>query len=166
MHCPDRDLAAFAFGLLEGLFKSHPLGYIPELRWKLLRVTAGQANHRGRWIGLSTILLVDRDRLADTLRHEYAHLLAVSRHGPKSAGHGSAWKQAMRDLGLKPDVHHSFEVRRNHSMQQVAYECARCGTVIVRKKRLPSRRKYIHTGCGGLVRFSGARRVTDGLDVA
>lgn len=155
-----------AAAILTQLCARYPIGYEPEIRWKALRVTAGQANTREGWIGLSAFLLTDRQRLEDTLKHEYAHLLAVARHGPKAAGHGPEWKQAMLDLGLEPVVHHCYPVKRNAFRQEVAYVCTRCGSRIVRKRRLPRRRTYVHKGCGGVVRFAQAIRLTQSVVTA
>jgi predicted SprT family Zn-dependent metalloprotease len=154
------DLQAQAESLLSELTAEFPLNYAPELRWRPLRVSAGYANHREGIIGLSTILLTEPERLRRTLFHEYAHLLAVARQGRRAAGHGLAWKQAMLDLGERPVVRHDYPVKRNSPRQQVEYRCERCGTLIVRKRRLPKSRRYLHTGCGGLVRFAAAKTLT------
>ncbi|MFQ3586404.1 MAG: SprT-like domain-containing protein [Fimbriimonadaceae bacterium] len=158
---PSPEIGEFAVKLLAELMAEHPLGRVPEIHWRSLRVTAGLAYHREHRIALSRLVLTDRERLEETLRHEYAHLLAVARHGPSAAGHGPEWRQAMRDLGQEPKVHHSYEVRRNRPRQQVAYRCERCGCLIFRARRLPRRRRYVHVGCGGRIRFAWARPVTE-----
>lgn len=130
-----------------------PLPLRPALRWKNLRVSAGIAHYRSWSISLSRLLLTTEQRVADTLAHEYAHLLAVHRHGPKAANHGSLWKQAVRDLGYEPSVRHAYDVQRNARRQQAVYECARCGALIYRSRRLPKGRRYVHAACGGAVRL-------------
>lgn len=152
-------LQVFAGELLLKLCEEHPLGYVPKLTWKKLRVTAGIAFYHREEIVLSCLVLDNEARLANTLIHEYAHLLAVKRHGMKGAGHGLAWKQAMRDLGLTPEVHHSYEVRRNNSRQKVVYRCMRCGTQVDRSRRLPRRRRYVHANCGGALKLESVKRV-------
>lgn len=126
-----------------------PLRQLPRLRWKPLRVSAGIAYYRKGEIGLSSILLDTPDRLRVTLLHEYAHLLAVERHGRRGANHGPYWKQAMDDLGLEPRVRHNYDVERNAARQSVVYRCRRCGSEIRRSRRLPRNRKYVHARCGG-----------------
>lgn len=134
---------------LSELCALHPLGYRPTILWKNLRVTAGQAIYSRRTIGLSAILLTTEERVLDTLDHEYAHLLAIARHGKRGMGHGPAWRQAMADLGRPATVRHRYEVERNASRQSVIYHCQICCEKFQRKKRLPQRRKYLHVNCGG-----------------
>ena len=145
---------------LEELSLEFPLGYEPELIWRGYRVTAGLAYYRKGVIGLSNRVLKDEKAVLDTLLHEYAHLLAVARHGPSAAGHGPAWKQAMADLGQEPKVRHNYEVERNVTRQAVTYLCVRCGTHVVRARRLPKRRRYVHANCGGDLRLAKVERVT------
>lgn len=152
-------LAEYAEGQLDILCSTHPIGYRPVIRWKNLRVTAGIAYIRGQAIGLSRLVLTDEASLRETLVHEYAHLLAVHRHGAQGGGHGEPWRQAMRDLGAPPIVHHRFEVARNQPRQAVTYECLKCGRLIERSRRLPRRRKYLHSSCGGEIRLKSVARL-------
>ena len=149
----------FASELLHKVCEEHPMSYVPKLTWKKLRVTAGIAFYHRKEIVLSTLVLDSQERLENTLLHEYAHLLAVERHGMKGAGHGHAWRQAMRELGLKPEVHHCYEVQRNNTRQKVVYRCMRCGKPIDRSRRLPKRRRFVHANCGGALRLESVERV-------
>ncbi len=137
-----------------------PLGYVPRVIWKGYRVTAGIAYYRTRTIGLSTKVLQTPESVRETLLHEYAHLLAVHRHGTNAANHGEPWRQAMRDLGLEPIVRHSYDVERNEKRQLVTYVCLRCGKPIHRNRRLPKRRRYVHANCGGDLRLHTIESVT------
>lgn len=130
-----------------------PLSVTPRICWRRYRVTAGMAYYREGLIGLSALVLKDAEAVKETLGHEYAHLMAFERAGQRGAGHGAAWKQAMRELGLEPKVRHCYEVERNARHQQVDYQCVRCGVTIPRKRRLPRRRKYVHAHCGGELRL-------------
>lgn len=153
-----------AEAILERLCTSLPLGYRPSLLWKPWRVTAGCANWVRCEITLSSILLTDLERLESTLIHEYAHLLAVARHGRKGAGHGEPWKQAMRDLGAEPVVRHRYPVQRNARKTQAHYQCRRCGKMIALARRLPKRRRYAHVECGGSLVFQRSERITPQAD--
>lgn len=155
------DLIEHADRLLDRLCADFPIGYRPQILWKRLRVTAGMAYFRAKAIGLSSIVLDSHEKLEITLRHEYAHLMAYARHGRKGAGHGEHWRAAMHELGLKPEVHHRYDVQRNQKRQQVAYLCQRCGTVITRSRRLPRRRKYVHVNCGGFLKLHGVQRLDE-----
>jgi predicted SprT family Zn-dependent metalloprotease len=136
---------------LDELCRRFPMGYRPRLQWKKLRVSAGVAYYGVGVIALSTVVLQSEEAVIETLRHEYAHLLAIFRYGKKAAGHGKEWKQAMLDLGLEPKIYHRYDVQRNKPRQTVTYQCARCGSLIQRARRLPSRRQYVHSKCGGEV---------------
>lgn len=156
-----QELRQIAMTILDDLMLRFPLRQRPEIVWKSLRVTAGLAYYRTNQIGLSSNLLVDSERLQTTLIHEYAHLLAVERFGPRAANHGPAWKQAMLDLGNPPIRTHRYEVERNSARQEVVYLCQRCGAKIVRARRLPKRRKYLHATCGGGLRLFSVERTTN-----
>lgn len=110
------------------------------------------AEFEGR-ILLSANLLDSFEKVEDTVKHEYAHLLAVARHGWRGRGHGAAWRKAMRELGLSPDVHHNYECRRNQTHQVVKYRCVKCGAIIERKRKFPRGKRYEHLNCGGAIHF-------------
>lgn len=154
------EIITLAEQLLGEICRQHPIGYTPHLEWRRMPVTAGLAIYGKRTIALSCILMTDAERVRVTLLHEYAHLLAFHRAGRKGAGHGPAWRQAMLDLGLDPKVHHSYEVRRNKKRQEVVYKCKKCGTEIVRRRRLNARRRYYHVECGGQIVFQVIQSVT------
>ena len=87
---PSAELALLAERELDRLCAAFPLGYRPALEWRPYRTTAGMAYYRRRAIGLGAAVLTTPERLVDTLIHEYAHLLAFMRHGPRGADHGSS----------------------------------------------------------------------------
>lgn len=153
------DFETLANALLDELCASHPMAARPSLVWKSLRVSAGIAYTRRNAIALSRIVLVSEEAVRDTLIHEYAHLLAVHRHGAAGAGHGPAWRQAMHDLGVEPKVYHRYQVERNQKRQVVTYQCTKCGRLIERSRRLPKRRKYMHSDCGGLVKLKSVEQI-------
>lgn len=155
------ELRVHARQLLNDLMERFPLSYTPQIHWNgRLRVSAGMAYYVDGVIGLSPHLLTDKERLESTLIHEYAHLLAIHRHGRRAAGHGSGWRQAMLDLGQSPTVHHNYPVERNTKSLVVAYQCERCGEMIYRGRRFPRRRVYQHIACGGRIRFAWSKRIT------
>lgn len=152
------DLCNLAEAILDDVFARFPLEKRPAIQWKNLRVSAGIAYYKTCIIGLSKPILTDEKRLRTTLLHEYAHLLAYQRHGRKAANHGIYWQQAMADLGLPPIVRHLYECERNTARQEVEYRCKRCGAAILRTRRLPSRRRYVHASCGGALQLAAVRR--------
>lgn len=160
MKKPSPELLAAAESCLADLMARHPLPYAPRIEWRNYRVTAGMAYYRIGVIGLSYHVLTTPGMVVDTLTHEYAHLLAVARHGVRAAGHGPAWRQAMRDLGQEPKVRHNYEVVRNERRQRVTYRCLKCGKQFDRPRRLPQHRKYVHASCGGDLRLVSVTRVT------
>ncbi len=158
---PSEELGRYASELLAGLLVRFPLKRSPVLEWAPYRVTAGMAIYDPPGIRLSRLVLDDLQKVHDTLVHEFAHLLALERAGRAGRGHGPAWKLAMSDLGAEAKVHHDFGVRRNTSRSEVRYTCDKCGTHLRRKRRLPRNRKYLHVGCGGVVRFAGRYSAND-----
>lgn len=153
-------LRELAQARLTELCERFPLGYTPQVVWRGYRVSAGLAYYKTGVIGLSAKVLRDEKSVVDTLDHEYAHLLAVARHGLRAAGHGAGWQRAMLDIGHEPKVRHNYEVERNVARQSVTYICARCGRSFVRARRLPRRRRYLHAGCGGQLRLARVERIT------
>lgn len=147
------DLSMLAESILGELMASVPLQRLPRLVWRNYRVTAGTANHKDWTIALSVSLLTDKERLRETLVHEFAHLVAFSRVGKRGWNHGLEWQLAMHELGAQPVVRHQYEVRRNSRTQVVWYLCERCHAKIQRARRLPRRKKYLHLGCGGAIKF-------------
>lgn len=154
------NLARYADEILQEAVRRYPMGYIPTIRWKRLRVSAGLAYYRRGEIGLSSLILDTPEKVRDTLLHEYAHLLAYYRHGQKAANHGVYWKQAMEDLGQEPKVRHTYACERNAARQRVIYRCQTCGAMIERTRRLPRRRKYVHSSCGGDIRLVAIESAT------
>lgn len=152
--------AEAASRLVQELFAEFPLKRPVAVQWRNYRTTAGMADFRDNAILLGHRVLDTPDKLAATLRHEYAHLLAFDRYGLRGRGHGPAWIQAMRDLGQAPEVYHRYECKRNQPRRVVIYVCAKCGTELPRLRRLPQRRRYLHASCGGTIRFKEIRAVT------
>ncbi|MEQ1821742.1 MAG: SprT-like domain-containing protein [Fimbriimonadaceae bacterium] len=138
--------------LLSQLMISFPLSRRPVLVWKKMSSSAGKAYFHTWQISLSTVLIIDEERMKDTLVHEFAHLLAFERHGRRGAGHGQAWRQAMADLGAPATVRHTYEVVRRPVERKLIYKCTVCGTEIRRVQPLKRGYVYTHRGCGGSLR--------------
>ena len=162
----DKTLHLYAESVLAEVRSTFPLSYEPILEWRRYSVTAGMAHFQQGKISLSSIVLKENDHVRETLLHEYAHLLAFDRHGRKGTGHGKHWKQAMIDLGLEPKTHHHYEVVRNKSHQVVIYKCKKCGTQFGRKRKLSTRKKYMHRQCGGQIALVEVQRATTQTETA
>ncbi|MBS1720767.1 MAG: SprT-like domain-containing protein [Armatimonadetes bacterium] len=149
---------ALTDALLLEVMRDFPIPTAPKIVWKNLRVSAGLALYLENEIRLSKRILDTEDKVRETFLHEYAHLLAFARHGRAGAGHGKPWKDAMRELGLDPQVRHRYAVERNEKRQQVLYVCKRCGLEFVRGRRFPRGRRVMHVSCGGLLKLVGLKR--------
>lgn len=160
------ELETAASQALDEAMAKFPLRNRPVVEWRPYRVTAGMAYYKVNKIGLSKYVLTNPTDVRETLLHEYAHLLAVERHGVKAANHGLGWRQAMIDLGLTPRVRHNMPVERNTKRQAVVYKCLKCGAEIVRARKLPKRRKYHHVNCGGAIRLARIESLTSPPDKA
>ncbi len=154
------DAKTEAIKLLDKLSQDFPTKKPITLEWRRYRTTAGTAHPQDNRIALSINLMSDLERLSLTLKHEYAHLLACDRFGPKARGHGPAWQAAMIELGLEPKVKHTYECVRNQRAQKVIYRCKACNTELETARRLPKRRKYTHKGCGGAIEFLRVDRIS------
>lgn len=151
----NNELRDHAMEVLSDALRRYPLARPVELEFRPLRVTAGRAQFDRNRIVLSSIVLRDYDSVTTTLLHEYAHLMAYERGGRLGRGHGPMWKEAMRALGLEPQVYHRYQVRRNERRQVVFYRCRKCGSTFERHRRLPKRGRYVHAMCGGELEFCG-----------
>ena len=65
----------------------------------------------------------------------------------------------MRDLGAEPTRTHSYEVEPPRQSKEVTYRCEKCQREMVRKRRLPAGRKFVHAQCGGSLRLIGEARI-------
>lgn len=142
-----------AAATLAELVAKFPLRRPVSVEWRGYRTTAGMADLRRNVILLGPRVLNTQEKLVSTLKHEFAHLLAVDRHGLRGRGHGAAWTQAMADLGEPREVYHRYEVRRNQARSLAIYRCERCGVEFQRRRQLPKRGRYVHIHCGGSLRL-------------
>lgn len=140
-----------ADALLDQMLAVYPIGYRPKIIWRKMPISAGKAYFDRGQIGLSTVLITDSLRLQDTLVHEFAHLLAFYRHGRAGTGHGHAWRQAMSDLGAKPEVYHQYPVERRRQERNLVYKCRKCGVAFSRARPLKRGFQYTHRNCGGVI---------------
>src|ERR1700755_1218893 len=90
-HHKEVPLAQLANDILHEAVQRFPMSYVPVIKWKKLRVSAGIGHYASGTSGLSSLILDTPEKLRLTLLHEYAHLLAVERHGRKAANHGAYW---------------------------------------------------------------------------
>ncbi len=95
--------------------------------------------------------------LVDTFLHELAHCLdhRTNQKGkPYRRAHGSGWQRWAEALGVAPQRScESAALRRIHEQRlKVVAVCRRCGFELLRVRRLPRNRKYLHTECGGKFR--------------
>lgn len=152
-------LAREAEELLNELLAKCPMSYRPKIEWRHLPSSAGIAYHHRRVIALSRVLVTDTERLNVTLTHEYAHLVSTDRHGREGAGHGAKWKAIMRELGAEPKRTHEYKVEPHVRRQEVCYKCTRCGALILRKRRLPANKRWIHVLCEGRLKLEYVKQV-------
>lgn len=114
---------------------------------------AGCAYPKRNLIRLNPRLLTDESRIEDTLAHEYAHLLAYERHGAGIRPHGPEWRAVLRSMGYDPKRCHDYPEAQTLGARLV-YACERCGFAFRRRRRLPTRRTYVHAKCGGRIVLS------------
>lgn len=101
------------------------------------------------------------DFIAQTVPHEWAHVIQRLLHGHRDSRgqriqpHGIEWKKIMRDLGVKIERCHSYEVTKARTVRTVDYQCQKCQKVLeftlVRHNKCVRRGiRYRHgDACGG-----------------
>lgn len=142
---------ALAFG-----DKRFPLQHKAQVVWKKMPVTAGRAQMEQNLIVLSKNLLINEQRVWETVLHEYAHLVVFAKHGHRAMPHGMEWRGIMRRLGLSPEVTHDYECDRRAVRKPYLCMCTRCGEKFGRVRPFKRGRVYHHIGCGGKVRMERA----------
>lgn len=153
-------LPDLAVQLLQECLAHHPMSRPPNLVWRKLPRSAGHANHREWRIVLSCSVLQTPEQVTTTLKHEYAHLLAVDRFGISAAGHGLHWKNCMIELGLAPERTHRYETVRNRT-RVVIYKCSKCGATLERNRALARNRVWVHSKCKGRLLLIENRRLSE-----
>jgi predicted SprT family Zn-dependent metalloprotease len=93
-------------------------------------------------IDLNRALLSNREELRQTLLHEVAHVIAGA-----ECHHGGAFAHVVRALGEPVRTAAKFESLANNG--KVVAVCERCDAELIRHRRLPRSRSFIHKGCGG-----------------
>nr|WP_320050994.1 SprT-like domain-containing protein [uncultured Desulfuromonas sp.] len=97
------------------------------------------------------------DALRQTFLHEVAHLcdhLLTFQGKMYRGGHGKNWQHWAKSFKISSErCGHSPAVAKLHQERlKVVAVCERCQQPIYRQRRLPSRRQYLHAGCGGRLR--------------
>ena len=114
-----------------------------DVRWRMnnrLTSTAGRAFLAERRIEFSSKLYSENQEkfLADTVGHEFAHIVAFDLYGDR--GHGSGWYAVMRDLGIESSRCHDYKVEKK-TAKTYDYVCA-CQV----HKVSPQRKSWITRG--------------------
>jgi predicted SprT family Zn-dependent metalloprotease len=116
-----------------------------------------------------------KDILDITLPHEYCHLVAPLIHKPylhghdrgnAGWGHGPAWKECMRIIGLQPNVQHELpdnivnQIVLRKVNRDYVYSCG-CGKTFnltsVRHNKILLGKKYFCRTCTGRLTFNGVK---------
>lgn len=100
---------------------------------KRLTSVAGRIGYRPAIIELSLPLLnANQHHLEATLLHEMVHAW-LHQHGLPN-GHGPAFKQKMREVGLS-SIYHQLPVRKRPSRKRYLLCCPRCNVELLRRRR-------------------------------
>jgi len=146
--------------------------YVADTVTKLntrMRVTAGRAHYRNRTVEIAAQVFSNPEnwpKIDNTIRHEFAHILAFEIEGHK--GHGRAWKKWATICGCDGTRCHSMNVARNKMTVEpgtgVSGICEACGQTF--EFRYGTKRAKILEGrvIGGYITHGctrGARIVKD-----
>ncbi|MCL6623788.1 MAG: SprT-like domain-containing protein [Fimbriimonadales bacterium] len=146
---PPEELDAIAHQLLERARAILPVRRKVRIEWRNYPITAGRAYVDEGLICLSKPLLTTPRRVKDTVLHEYAHIYVYERWGDAARAHGPEWREAMRYLGLPPEVTHEYLIKRRR--KPYAYVCQKCGAKFHRSRALTETSWYRHQNCGGRI---------------
>jgi SprT protein len=138
----------------------------PTVSYDLKGLAAGQANYQHNRIRLNRELLEKyaADFIAQTVPHEFAHLVAYQKFGRRIKPHGSEWKSVMVALGAEPSRTHSFKVAPTRRLRRFLYQC-NCPSssyelTSVRHNRIQRGHIYLCNKCGSSLRLP-PRRLKD-----
>lgn len=146
---PPEELDELAHKLLERARAILPVRRRVRIEWRNYPITAGRAYVDEGLICLSKPLLTTPRRVKDTVLHEYAHIYVYERWGDSARAHGPEWREAMRYLGLPPEVTHEYLIKRRR--RPYAYVCRKCGAKFRRVRPLRKTSHYWHRDCGGRI---------------
>lgn len=146
---------------------------VPEIRYDLVGRSAGQAvwDPYGKvkhFIRINPVLLNENgeDMVNQTVPHEVAHVVVTQLYeekGHRVQGHGYEWQSVMRQLGLKPDRCHSYDVtsiRAIRGGKEYHFTCMCVGFVHKFSKSKYTRyingNRYVCRRCRGSLKFDKA----------
>lgn len=98
--------------------------------------------------------------IADTVVHEYAHIVTLKCH-PEASAHGKDWKRVMKLLGGKVSRCHSYDNSVVYNQQkQRNYMCTCCGEMLKIAKAdheaiMAKKYKQVHDECNAPIIFVG-----------
>lgn len=111
-----------------GVLRAYRIVYNPRLT-----SVAGRIGYRPPIIELSAPLIGAHPKhLAETLLHEMVHAWLHQQGLPN--GHGPAFKQKMREVGLA-SVYHFLPVQKRASRRRYVLSCPRCKVQLLRRRR-------------------------------
>lgn len=128
------------------------------VRSKRLRITLARCHPMRRTIVLRDDLSIgDRDRLAEVLCHEFAHIAAYELYGSRAKAHGHEWQELVRLAGLKPQIRmkdpHTPKTITNRRRSALVYEhrCPVCQMMRMARRPVANWRcsECVIAGLGG-----------------
>ena len=142
---------------------------VHDIVYDLDGTTGGLADYTRKTIHLNPTFLKNHttEYINQTVVHEFAHLandilfphdLSLAKGKRKS--HGLNWKMLMTKLGVKPLIHHHYNIEHVHAKKKYRnYMCSCCNADIkvsqIRHRRIMEGTKYYHNKCTTPVIFVG-----------
>ncbi|MEN8718691.1 MAG: SprT-like domain-containing protein [Oceanococcaceae bacterium] len=98
---------------------------VPEVRWDLRGMAAGQAVLQRNTIRLNAMLCHQEgdEFTRETVLHEWCHLVVWRHFGRQARPHGAEWKATMRCLQLDPQRCHAATVNPTRRQRRFVYRC-------------------------------------------
>lgn len=130
------------------------ISHLPIRRSRATRTLGSYVSKAGEAVCIRLQFALEPELLEKTFLHELAHACDhLSNQEGKSyrQAHGPGWKEWAAALGAGTDIKGGSEVlsRLYQDRLKTVAVCRKCGAELKRVRRLASRRRYIHRGCGG-----------------
>lgn len=100
----------------------------PEIVFEDIGKSAGRANYTKYRVTINPAYLKDytEDMVNNTAPHEVAHLITRIVYPNAKQHHGPEWKYVMRQLGVRPDPYHNYDItlsKKTRKRKVYLYEC-------------------------------------------
>ena len=130
------------------------IGLLPVRKSRAVRRFGAYVTKGREPVEIRLQFALELPELVETFLHELAHCLdhmTLQKGQPYRKAHGKGWQRWASALGVAPNRCCKSDVltRLQEEKMKVVAICRKCGYELKRLRRLPQKRKFVHTDCGG-----------------